>query len=196
MPWQIDGKSMAYPEPSTQYPVLTYVLRWSFKGCGYVQIQSLLSRRACDSDDWAWSRTMIPTEIDRWAGAINQLRPDWPCASLRTFAATNLADRAYRDALVAGVWVAADPDTRTPARVLEAGPWWAACTPPTERKPTEPGLVTRCVHEIPGTRCPDCFPPRKPRPCPPDVMATIRAAIAAAKPTPEQDPENLTQETP
>lgn len=66
------------------------------------------------------------TETTRLAAAINALRPDWPQASLVTFITRDLATRAYRDAAVALTYVAADPATQTPKRVLEAGPWWDA----------------------------------------------------------------------
>lgn len=67
---------------------------------------------------------MTPIEIHRLAGAIATLRPDWPAQSLQAFIQRNLAHRAYRDAAVALTACALDPDTSTPARVLEAGPWW------------------------------------------------------------------------
>lgn len=75
---------------------------------------------------------MTPTEIARLAHAINDLRPDWPIASLTTFINRQLGGRAYRDAAVALTWVAVDsrndgtPASDTPKRVLEAGPWWRA----------------------------------------------------------------------
>ena len=69
---------------------------------------------------------MTPTEIDRVAACINQLRPDWPVASLRTLIETKLGSRSRRDVAVAMSWVACDSTTLTPARVLEAGPWWRA----------------------------------------------------------------------
>ena len=72
---------------------------------------------------------MIQSEIDRLAASVNALRPDWPANSLRTFIANNLADRAYRDAALAFAWIATDADTRTPARILEAGPWWTTTRP-------------------------------------------------------------------
>lgn len=55
---------------------------------------------------------------------VNSLRPDWPIKSLVTFLETRLHMRAYRDAAVALAWIASDASTTTPARVLEAGPWW------------------------------------------------------------------------
>lgn len=70
---------------------------------------------------------MNETEIARIAAAVNQLRPDWPAASLRTLLARPaLAERPRRDVAVALTWIACEADTKTPARVLEAGPWWQA----------------------------------------------------------------------
>jgi len=66
------------------------------------------------------------TEITRLASALNALRPDWPHASLVTFITRELSGRAYRDAAVVLTWVACDPATQTPKRVLERGPWWDA----------------------------------------------------------------------
>lgn len=65
-------------------------------------------------------------EIDRLASAFHVMRPDWPHASLRTFITKNLADRPRRDVAVALAWISCESNTATPARVLEAGPWWKA----------------------------------------------------------------------
>lgn len=82
-------------------------------------------------------------EIERIALAVNRLRPDWPVASLETFIAERLGSRPRRDVLVALMWVAAEPETTTPARVLEAGPWWRAAatddTPAPRRETYDPG---------------------------------------------------------
>ena len=67
---------------------------------------------------------MTPAELDRLAHHVNLDRPDWQLTSLRTWIAANLAGRPYLDALHAFLDCAADPATKTPARVLEAGPWW------------------------------------------------------------------------
>lgn len=70
---------------------------------------------------------MTPAEIDRIAAAMNCLRPDWPVASLRTLLSRpDLARRGRRDVAVALTWVACESATTTPARVVEAGPWWRA----------------------------------------------------------------------
>lgn len=89
---------------------------------------------------------MNPTAIVRIAAAANSLRPDWPSSSIVTLLTKNLAERAYRDVAVAMAWVATDPESKTPARILEQGPWWLATghgdNPET---PTAPKLDTlRC----------------------------------------------------
>lgn len=102
---------------------------------------------------------MNRTEVERLAKAANGLRPDWPWNSLVTFIETHLVERAYRDVAVALAYIAADPETRTPKRVLEAGPWWQVGAA-SDRKPTESGIVTFCEHGEPGTSCPICHPRR------------------------------------
>lgn len=72
---------------------------------------------------------MNALERARLAAAVNQLRPDWPVASLTTWLEIHMTDRPYRDAAVVLAWVACDAATETPARALEAGPWWKAATP-------------------------------------------------------------------
>lgn len=86
---------------------------------------------------------MTPIELHRLAGAVSCLRPDWPPASVQTFIAKHFTHRPLRDIAVALAYVAADPDSSTPARVLEAGPWWQAAATtdvPTTRNdcPTHP----------------------------------------------------------
>lgn len=90
------------------------------------------------------------TETTRLAAAINALRPDWPHASLVTFLTRDLSDRAYRDVAVALTWVACDPATQTPRRVLEAGPWWDAVAAGVGLAPATPTNST-----LDG-RCPKC----------------------------------------
>ena len=105
---------------------------------------------------------MNDNELRRLAHAMNDLRPDWPIASLTTFLQRTMQNRTYRDAAVAFAWIATDtkPDgthaSETPKRVLEAGPWWRAATieNPEAQRPDRPRRETQC------TRCggllPDC----------------------------------------
>lgn len=115
------------------------------------------------------------TQAARLAAAINALRPEWPTQSLLTFIGKNLQHRAYRDAAIALTWVACDEKTLTPARVLEAGPWWQATA---AQNPTVSAQTHRCP-EHPAERAWDC------RPCldvaappPADWREKVRAAIA------------------
>ena len=86
-------------------------------------------------------------EMQRAANSANALRPDWPARSLLTLIRDNLAARPYRDVVLALGWVATDPTTRTPARVLQDGPWWEIGRPAT--KP-----ATKTTH-VPEHPCPD-----------------------------------------
>lgn len=69
---------------------------------------------------------MNENETARIARMVNALRPDWPTASVHTLIATKLASHSRRDVAVALAWVACESDSKTPARVLESGPWWRA----------------------------------------------------------------------
>ncbi len=98
-------------------------------------------------------------ELERLAGAISMLRPDWPAGSVKRFIAgrPELANRPLRDLGLALFWVATDPESKTPARVLEAGPWWwvlrtdSRTTVPDVRAPACPDHP-----ENPATACADC----------------------------------------
>ncbi|HUX70456.1 MAG TPA: hypothetical protein VMV41_08100 [Cellulomonadaceae bacterium] len=122
------------------------------------------------------------TEIERLAAAGNQLRPDWPVRSLVTLIHTNLANRAYRDVAVALAWIATDPNTATPGRLLELGPWWTASRiagttgPDSVPRPTDP----RCpIHE--WERASNC------RACKAEALAAADTEHAAT--TPDHDPD-------
>ena len=82
------------------------------------------------------------TDITRIAAIVNCARPDWLQASLTTLISQHLAHRPYRDTLIALVWVAADPATQTPKRVLEAGPWWDAVAAGNGVAPATPSNTT------------------------------------------------------
>jgi hypothetical protein len=120
------------------------------------------------------------TEAARLAAAINALRPEWPAQSLLTFIGQNLQSRAYRDAVVALAWVAADPQSVTPARVLENGPWWKATQ---AQAGTVSAIAMRCP-DHPAECAWDC------KPCSEDVadisagLARVRAAMKDAPPPP------------
>jgi hypothetical protein len=85
-------------------------------------------------------------EADRIAAAMNQARPDWPLKQLATLLAdSRITDRPRRDVFVALAWVASEPNSASPYRVLEAGPWWkAAGIEGSATKRDEPDPIDRC----------------------------------------------------
>ncbi len=94
-------------------------------------------------------------ETERLAAMANALRPDWPLKSLTTFIVNERTRRTYREVAIALAWVATDPATDTPKRMLEAGPWWNASR---AQAATVSVVVTRCPEhpEHPAARCPAC----------------------------------------
>ena len=62
-------------------------------------------------------------EAEQIAAAICQLRPDWLQSSLVTLMGRQ-QHRAARDVALALVWLAYDPETKTPGRLETAGPHW------------------------------------------------------------------------
>lgn len=88
---------------------------------------------------------MKQTEVERLAAAVHQLRPDWRQNSLATFIGRNLGERAHLDVALAMVWVALDPDTETPARVLGSGPWWKVARPQQEATRVPPSLRSEAI---------------------------------------------------
>lgn len=65
-------------------------------------------------------------EAQRIAAACHEAKPDWPATSLLTFIRKNLIHKPARDVAVMLAWIAFDPGTHTPARVLQQGPWQRA----------------------------------------------------------------------
>lgn len=133
-------------------------------------------------------------ELDLLAATFNIARPDWPTKSLRTFLAKNLASRPYRDVFVALAWIACEPRTATPARVLEAGPWWQAAAVEGRLVPRHPSPVTAC-HNCGGEMSDSCCdaPSRRPQPSSDYAQhAATARALLHADPTPEVgEPEEV-----
>ena len=93
---------------------------------------------------------MTESEIERLAGAVSMLRPDWPAGSVKRFIMLRpeLANRPLRDLALALAWVALDPTSTTPARVLEAGPWWQLLRP--DHAATAPTITAPDCPDHPG----------------------------------------------
>lgn len=97
---------------------------------------------------------MTKTEAERIAAQGHALRPDWPLASLMTILAAHRT-KAYRDVAVALAWIATDPQTQTPGRLNESGPWWKATQ---AGEPTFTTVNLRCTEHPtePAGRCGPC----------------------------------------
>jgi len=144
-------------------------------------------------------------EAERISAAINQLRPEWPGPSLMTLIGNKLQHRPYRDLVVALAWIAADPDSKTPGRITEQGPWWqATATNGTLTYQGTPRNHETCPvdgHSGWKQNCPQCkadrlaADPDEPRPEPDadldaiDRQVTYRRGIQAVR-------DALTQEQP
>ena len=124
-------------------------------------------------------------EVSRLAAAVNCLRPDWPVKSLETHIKANHINRSYRDLACALAYIATDAQTQTPARLMEAGPWW---------RTTEESRQTPMGRRIPCPEHPDQSAGRC-RPCATRDRATPeqiaahrqRARHLAANPPSEED---------
>lgn len=69
---------------------------------------------------------LTKTEAEKLAVVANTLRAEWSEASVMAVLGDERIRlrRGYRDAALALVAIATDPDTRRPTRLLESGPWW------------------------------------------------------------------------
>jgi hypothetical protein len=93
-------------------------------------------------------------EAERLAAAIHCLRPEWPTSSLLTFLSKR-KDRALLDITVQLAWVAQLPESKTPARVDEDGPWKSAV------RGAEPINTTSLLQTINWeSDCATCLKPR------------------------------------
>ena len=109
-------------------------------------------------------------ELARLASMANALRPDWPAQAVKT-CLHPIAAGAYQDIAVALAWVATDPATETPKRLMENGPWWQAT-----RRGTASG-------EPPPRQDPLAVPDADPD----DVAGYVRAVREKNSATPRRD---------
>ncbi len=117
---------------------------------------------------------MNRAEAEQIASAMTMVRPDWLRSSMLTILGRH-QHRPARDVHLALVWVAHDPDTRTPARIDTEGPWWAITrTAGVAEATVQPPDRLACpIHGQPEP-CPQC-----PRRATPDQVA-LRLAEAKA----------------
>lgn len=86
-----------------------------------------------------------PNEIQRIAGAMHALRPEWGFTSLVTFLTNHHSTRAYRDLTIAAVAVAADPITKTPRLLNTHGAWWVAAQAGAGTTAGESTTIAKCA---------------------------------------------------
>lgn len=121
---------------------------------------------------------MNENEKARIAAATSALRPDWPATSIRTLLdRPELQRRTRRDMAVALTWVACESTTKTPARVLEAGPWWQAALDSTNPMRRPPRIDEEC-RTHPGEFSGSC------RCCASEQKADVEDHGPADRPTP------------
>ena len=102
---------------------------------------------------------MNRAEAEQIASAISIIRPDWLQSSIVTLLGKH-QHRPARDAMLALVWIAYDPETTSPGRINADGPWWGAARlagatpttaspPPYERPtPSEPPATREQIRAI------------------------------------------------
>ena len=104
-------------------------------------------------------------EIQRIAGAMNALRPDWRVSSLTTFLTDRCSARSYRALAIAAAAIATDPRCTTPNLLAQDGPWWAGAFQasgerefsPRPSDPSWPFCETPGHPRVrPGTTCQRC----------------------------------------
>lgn len=145
-------------------------------------------------------------EAQRIAAAMHELRPDWPASSLATLIRKNLIDKPRRDVALALTWVACESGTHSPARVLEAGPWWkAAGAEGASSNRDNPPKHNRCgVCSLSAERCRQLwaddhdFRPIGDLKRDPETIAKITTALRQAKaepPPPKPKQETTTHGT-
>lgn len=92
---------------------------------------------------------LTKTDAERISQGINAIRPDWPIASLMKFLGSKCQHLPTRDVFIQLAWVAFDEATRTPARILEDGPWKSAVL----------GSASKPYRTITDDDCAICFVP-------------------------------------
>lgn len=143
-------------------------------------------------------------EAERLAAAVNALRADWPTASLLKFLSQR-KERPLLDLTIELCWVAQLPETKTPGRIDEDGPWKSAV------RDSLPFSATGVLEHIDyGTACTVCLKPRdhlwhggtgtvndhdwtkpsEPAPMPAEVRAAMTPPDPDTGPTPATDHDN------
>ena len=122
-------------------------------------------------------------ELSRLSDMAQALRPEWPARTTRAFLARSMRNRTYADLALALAAVCADPESTSPARVEQPGPWWQAAKANTGRS---------SVPEVgPGRGVPACDrvgheheTAHNCRACRAEELAETEADVAPLRPAP------------
>lgn len=136
------------------------------------------------------------------AQAVAYIRPDWQTAPLSSLLASLPAarrDMPARDVMLALVWLAYDPDTKSPGRLTTDGPWWHVADTAAKTQPAPTTVLPR-ICQVHGRHylgeCRYCRDGQavEPRGTPPPaaLWAQMQADIAAAKNRPDQPTQGVT----
>ncbi len=129
---------------------------------------------------------MTRNDIERLAGAINTLRPDWPIEQLVAFLTKHAPNRPLWDAARVLVWIATEPGQidgqhihQDPGAFLKPGPWWDAITI-TDTTPTPVGWCSlhRCEDST-ANPCRLCRQDRAQAVTDPELITSAIAAVRA-----------------
>lgn len=118
-------------------------------------------------------------EGERLAQAVNAMRPDWPVASLLTLIGKR-KERALMDLALELMYVALDPDTKSPARIDADGPW---------KRLNHSAVAGPQYRVITDDHCAICTQPKHMHPLSPTddhQWEPQHARVESHKPTPEQ----------
>lgn len=109
-----------------------------------------------DDDEQAVEVASPSDAVGELVAAVQSIRPEWGTTAVRT-----TLDRAREDgrpwhlARDAMLRVARAPDSRTPARLLEQGPWWNEAVNGSRAKPDRPADAPKC-RTHPGELAANC----------------------------------------
>jgi hypothetical protein len=88
--------------------------------------------------------------------AVQTIRPEWGTTAVRTTLDRAREDgRPWRLASDAMLRVARAPDSRSPARLLEQGPWWSEAVNGSRARPARPADLAKCAAH-PGELASNC----------------------------------------
>src|ERR1035437_5900042 len=103
-------------------------------------------------------------EIQRLAAMGKPIPPGGPLKFLLTLISREPPTKPYPDLAVALAWIATDAQTKTPARLSEAGPWWTATSMTEGAGPGQSRMQCAVHGEHHAGHCVECVAAGGPKP--------------------------------